>query len=84
MPEKAHQKSQQEVSKELRQLGARIKYLRQKKGFKSYEQFAYEHEINRVQWGRYENGENLKFQNLVRVVNALGVSLKEFFSEGFE
>jgi len=67
-----------------KKLGARIKQLRIKAGYSSYEFFAYDHNFSRAQWGRYENGQNLKFGSLVKVVRALGVSLPEFFSEGFE
>ena len=50
----------------------------------NYEQFAYENDIGRAQYGRYENGEDLKFSSLLRVLKALGVSLEECFAEGFE
>jgi len=67
-----------------KKLGARIRELRVGAGYTSYEFFAYDHNFSRAQWGRYENGQNLKFGSLVKVVNALGVTLQEFFSEGFE
>ncbi len=70
--------------KTLKQLGNRIKELRMKKGYKSYEYFAYDHEISRAQFGRYENGQDLRFSSLLKVINALEISLQEFFSEGFE
>ena len=70
--------------KTLKQLGERIKELRVKKGYKSYEYFAYDHEISRAQFGRYENGQDLRFSSLLKVINALGISLEDFFSEGFD
>lgn len=69
---------------ELQQIGNRIKTLRKQKGYRSYEIFAYEHNIHRSQWGKYEKGANLNFVTLVKVTAMLGVSLKEFFSEGFD
>ncbi|UCJ06837.1 hypothetical protein KTO58_24745 [Chitinophaga pendula] len=48
-----------------------------------YEYFAYEHEILRAQFGRYEQGKDLRFSSLVKVVAAFGMTLEEFFSEGF-
>ena len=45
----------------LKKLGKRIKDLRTKAGFSSYEYFAYEHNISRAQMGRYENGQDLRF-----------------------
>ena len=68
---------------ELKKLGERIKALRIARGYTSYEYFAYEHGISRAQFGRYEQGQDLRFSSLVRIVNAFGISLQEFFSEGF-
>jgi transcriptional regulator with XRE-family HTH domain len=69
---------------QLKKLGARIKQLRIAKGYTSYEYIAYEHNISRAQFGRYEQGQDLRFSSLLRVVTALDVTLEEFFSEGFE
>ena len=69
---------------QLEKLGKRIKALRIKSGYKSFEIFAYEHGFARAQYGRYEQGQDLRFSSLVKVINALGVDMKEFFSEGFE
>ena len=68
----------------LKKLGKRIKELRIAKGYSSYEYFAYEHNISRAQYGRYEKGEDLRFSSLAKVINALGITMKDFFAEGFE
>ena len=68
----------------LQKLGKRIKSLRIAKGYTSYEYFAYDHDISRAQFGRYENGEDLRFTSLIKVINAFGITLNEFFSEGFD
>ncbi len=68
---------------ELRKLGARIKKLRIAKGYSNYEHFAYQNNIPRAQFGRYENGQDLRFSSLVKVVSALDMTLHDFFSEGF-
>ncbi|MFP3591941.1 helix-turn-helix domain-containing protein [Chryseobacterium sp. SIMBA_038] len=68
----------------LIKLGKRIKELRIAKGYSSYEYFAYEHNISRAQYGRYEKGEDLRFSSLAKVINALGITMKDFFAEGFE
>lgn len=75
-----------ELDKEvtLKKVGARIKDLRVKNGYSSYEYFAYDHNISRAQFGRYEQGQDLRLSSLIKVVNALGVTLQEFFHEGFE
>lgn len=67
----------------LKKLGQRIKQLRLKKGYTSYEYFAYDHNISRAQFGRYEKGHDLRFTSLIKVLNALEITLEEFFSEGF-
>ncbi len=75
-----------EFSKEevLQKLAKRIKELRIAKGYSSYEYFAYDHNISRAQYGRYEKGEDLRFSTLAKIINALGISMKDFFSEGFD
>ncbi|WP_367389067.1 helix-turn-helix domain-containing protein [Lewinella sp. LCG006] len=72
------------TKQQLEKLGKRIKALRKQAGYSNYEQFAFQNEINRSQYGRYENGEDLRFSSLLKVLKALDVSLEEFFSEGFE
>ena len=69
---------------QLTKLGNRIKSLRIKKGYSSYEYFAYEHDISRAQFGRYEQGKDIRYSSLVKVVSAFGMTMKEFFSEGFD
>lgn len=73
-----------DIDVELKKLGERIKQLRIKKGYTSYEIFAFENNINRAQFGRYERGEDLRFSSLLKVTKALGISLKDFFKEGFD
>lgn len=75
----------EDFSKEavLKKLGARIKEIRIKKGYTSYEYFAYEHNISRAQFGRYERGEDLRFSTLAKIITAFEMTFEEFFSEGF-
>ncbi|WP_330744919.1 helix-turn-helix domain-containing protein [Chryseobacterium sp. CP-77] len=68
----------------LKKLGKRIRKLRIAKGYSSYEYFAYEHNISRAQFGRYEKGEDLRFSTLAKIIYAFDMTLEEFFSEGFE
>jgi len=70
--------------KELGKLGARIKQLRIARGYTNYENFAFDHDIPRAQFGRYERGEDLRYLSLLKITKAFGISMKEFFSEGFE
>lgn len=72
------------TNKDIAKLAKRIRDLRIKKGFSNYEYFAYEHDLPRAQFGRYEKGEDLRYTSLLKVVRALGITLEEFFSEGFD
>jgi len=81
---KAIQLPELNTEDQLKKLGNRIKTLRIAKGYTSYETFAYENAISRAQFGRYENGQDIQFSSLIRVINALGMTVNEFFSEGFE
>ncbi|MGA3014939.1 MAG: hypothetical protein ABSD71_13005 [Bacteroidales bacterium] len=72
------------VNKDLEILGKRIRDLRIKMGYSNYEYFAYEHDIPRAQFGRYEKGEDLRYSSLLKVIRAFNMTLEEFFSEGFE
>lgn len=68
----------------LKKLGKRLKELRIKKGYTNYEYFAFENEIGRAQYGKYETGGNIQFDTLIRIIKALDISIKDFFSEGFD
>lgn len=68
----------------LAQLGRRIKQLRIARGYTNYEHFAYELGMSRSQYGKYETGHNLNYLTLQRIVKGLGMTLEEFFAEGFD
>lgn len=72
------------IHEDLEKLANRIKSLRIKQGFSNYESFAYEKNLPRAQYGRYEKGEDLRYSSLMKVIKAFGMTPKEFFSEGFE
>lgn len=64
---------------QLEKIGNRIKQLRLKAGYTSAEKFAYEHEIDRTQYARYERGEDMRITSLLKVVGAHGMTLQDFF-----
>ena len=76
-------KKKKEKSQEILLLAKRIRELRQRT-HTSYEIFAYDNNITRSQWGRYETGEDIRFSSLVKVCRIFNITLQEFFSEGFE
>lgn len=71
------------IRQQLTNLGNRIREVRKEKGYANYEQFAFDNELPRAQYGRYEKGQDLRFSSLVKVLKAMDISLKDFFSQGF-
>jgi len=72
------------TEKQVQQLAKRIRSIRKAKGYSNYEYFAYENNFPRAQFGRYEQGEDLRYTSLMKVIKAFGMTPKEFFSEGFD
>jgi hypothetical protein len=68
----------------LSNLGLRLKYYRKLKGYSNYEHLAYDLGISRSQYGKYENGGNIKFTTLCKILKQLDISLEEFFKDGFK
>ncbi|HTF05412.1 MAG TPA: helix-turn-helix transcriptional regulator [Bacteroidia bacterium] len=77
-------KSTKKTVAELEFLGKRIKQLRKEKGYTNQEIFAYDNDLNRAQYNKYERGGDIRFSSLVKLIKALDISVKEFFSEGFD
>lgn len=65
----------------LVRIGNRFKVLRLKAGYKSYEGFALEHNLDRKQYWRVENGSNVTMVTIVRLLQIHQVSFEEFFRE---
>lgn len=70
----------------LNNLSKRISSLRKAKGFKSYELFAYDIEISRTGMSNYESGtfQDIRLRTLLKIIDGLGITPKEFFSQGFD
>lgn len=72
---------QEFTSHALQSLGERIKKLRLEKGYTNAEKFAYEHNISRSQYARYERGADIRFSSLAKIIHAFGMTVEEFFSK---
>ncbi|HKC69738.1 MAG TPA: helix-turn-helix transcriptional regulator, partial [Bacteroidia bacterium] len=70
-------KTTKEKSKEIKLLAARIKQLRQDKGYTSQETFAYDSGYTLSYYSRLERGEDIRFSSLVKVCSALNITLEE-------
>jgi len=64
----------------------RIKEIRIKNGYNNAEDFAYENDFSRSQYGKYEReqGSDMRLSTIVKITKALNISIQEFFSEGFD
>ncbi len=71
------------TDKNIQALAARIRDIRKSLGYTNADFFAYEHNISRSQYSRYESGEDIRFTSLMNVIAAFGMTPEEFFSEGF-
>ena len=69
---------------DIQRLANRIRMLREQMGYSNYEKFAFEKDIPRAQYWRYEKGEDLKFSSLMKVIRALEMTPEQFFGEGFD
>ena len=73
-----------EEKKLYKLMGTRLTELRKKAGYTSQETFSYDAEIPRALYGRYEKGANLTMFSLYKILKFHKISLKEFFSKGFD
>lgn len=85
-PKKAADKKKvdKKTDKDIQKLAARIKDLRKERGYTNADFFAYENEITRSQYARYESGEDIRYSSLMKLIKAFGMTPQEFFSVGFE
>lgn len=67
---------------DLVKLGQRIRAFRIKRGYKSAEKFALDHNLSRVHYGRWETGKkNITYKSLLTLARAFKMTLSQFFSE---
>jgi transcriptional regulator with XRE-family HTH domain len=67
-----------ELNKKVAQ---KLRQLRIDSGYSSYETFAFDKEINRVQYWRIENGKNITLQTLFKILKLHKMTPAEFFSD---
>jgi transcriptional regulator with XRE-family HTH domain len=65
----------------LIKVGERMKEIRKSKGWENQEKFAWEKEVGRSQYGKYERGEDMRLTSLNKVITALDVTVFEFFND---
>ena len=62
-------------------IAKKLKTLRIAKGYSSYENFAWDNEIPRVQYWRMEKGTNFTIRTFLRILDAHKITLQEFFDD---
>ena len=62
-------------------IAQKLEKIRVEKGYTPYENFAIEHGISRMQYWRMEKGTNFTFASFLKILDAHGMSLSEFFEE---
>ena len=60
-------------------VGASLKQLRMKAGYKSYEQFAFDYKLSRIQYWKMEKGTNCTLKSLYKVHQVHNLTYKELF-----
>lgn len=65
----------------LEKVAKKIKQLRKDKGYTSFQAFAYDFELNRVQYWRIESGKNITLKTLIKVLEIHQISLADFFKD---
>jgi transcriptional regulator with XRE-family HTH domain len=65
----------------IQDVARRLKALRVEKGYSSYEKFALDHDLDRKQYWRAENGSNLTLKSLHRILNIHRITLGDFFAD---
>ena len=68
-----------EYQLQYKKIGNRIKQLRLKAGYSSAEKFAYENDIARAQYSRYERGVDMQISSLLKVLAVHKMTLQDFF-----
>lgn len=71
----------EESDSRLKKVGEKLKLLRLQAGYKSAETFAFDNEINRVQYWRMEKGANFTMFSLMKVLDIHKLSLSDFFED---
>ena len=64
-------------------IGKELKRLRISAGYKSYEVFAWDNKISRIQYWKMEKGTNCKLKSLNRVLDVHNLRMDAFFKSLF-
>ena len=81
----AGSKKKSDLPLDVKKIGLRLKQIRKERGFNNSDEFAYEFQLNRSQYGKYEAGsEDLRISSLIKILDKLKISLGNFFNQDYE
>lgn len=69
------------IIQQIETVSKKIKQLRKAKGFTSFEAFANEYDLDRVQYWRVESGTNMTLKTFFRILEIHNITPQEFFSD---
>ncbi len=69
------------IIQQIERVSKKIKRLRKAKGFTSFEAFANEYDLDRVQYWRVESGTNMTLKTFFRILEIHNITAQEFFSD---
>lgn len=70
-----------ELDKRIILISNKLEKMRKDAGYTSYENFAIEHGISRMQYWRMEKGSNFTFESLLKILDAHKISVSDFFND---
>ena len=75
------QKDEAQFEDLLSKIGMKLKQMRIKKGYTSYEMFAWENKLSRIQYWKMERGTNCTLKSLSRVLEIHHLTIDQFFKD---
>lgn len=66
---------------QIEKVAQRFKQLRKHAGYESQETFAYDKELNRVQYWRVEKGSNITLTTFFKLLDVHNITPEEFFKD---
>lgn len=68
-------------STQFAKLGKRIKELRKQKGYTSSLKFAFDKGFSHIQMARWEKGNNISFESMLRLAEAFNISVSDLLKD---
>lgn len=73
--------AEKNIESNIKKVADKIRQLRIDSKYTSYETFAFDHEINRVQYWRVESGKNITMKTFFKILQIHNITPDEFFKD---